>query len=120
MKKILLIDDHTDNLAVISFLLKEEGFEVLEREIAKDILVDIDTFQPDLILMDVMLNAENGMEICSRLKANSVTKELKIVLMTASATFQKVHQIFSRADHYLIKPFATEELMEVIRKILPK
>ncbi len=113
MKTILLVDDSREHLEVLSFLLEDEGYQVMCLTTAVNIYSVIENFKPQLIFLDVMLDAENGMEICSRLKADPNTASIKIVLMTASLTFQKLHQIVARADHYLPKPFDFDEVIRL-------
>lgn len=113
MKTILLVDDNREHLEVLSFLLEDEGFKVLTLTTALDIFSVIENHKPQLLFLDVMLDGENGMEICSRLKSDPTTASIKIVLMTASLTFQKLHQIMVRADHYLPKPFDFDEVLRL-------
>jgi len=113
MKTILLVDDNREHLEVLSFLLEDEGFQVMTLTTAVNVCSVIESFKPQLIFMDVMLDGENGMEVCSRLKADPDTSSIKIVLMTASLTFQKLHQIMARADHYLTKPFDFDEVVRL-------
>jgi len=117
MKTILLVDDNREHLEVLTFLLEDERFQVMALTTAKDIYSVIEKFKPKLIFLDVMLDGENGMEICSRLKADATLAAIKIVLMTASLTFQKLHQIVARADHYLPKPFDFDEVIRLANEL---
>jgi len=117
MKTILLVDDNREHLEVLSFLLEDEGFQVMSITTAINIYAVIDSFKPKLIFLDVMLDGENGMEICSRLKTDPQIGSVKIVLMTASLTFQKLHQIMARADHYLAKPFEFDEVLRLANEL---
>ncbi|RYG14113.1 MAG: response regulator [Chitinophagaceae bacterium] len=120
MKTILLVDDNREHLEVLTFLLEDEGFQVKALTTAVDIYTVIENFKPKLIFLDVMLDGENGMEICSRLKSDPSIASIKIVLMTASLTFQKLHQIVARADHYLPKPFDFEEVIRLANEFVAK
>ncbi len=117
MKTILLVDDNREHLEVLTFLLEDEGFRVMALTTAVNIYSVIENFKPQLIFLDVMLDGENGMEICSRLKADPKIASIKIILMTASLTFQKLHQIVARADHYLPKPFDFDEVLRLANEI---
>lgn len=117
MKTILLVDDSSEHLEVLTFLLEDEGFRVKALSTAVDIYAVIKELKPQLIFLDVMLDGENGMEVCSRLKADPAFASLKIVLMTASLTFQKLHQIVARADHYLPKPFDFKEVIRLAKEL---
>lgn len=118
MKTILLVDDNREHLEVLTFLLEDEGFQVRSLTTAVDIYSVIEEFKPKLIFLDVMLDGENGMEICSRLKTDAAISSIKIVLMTASLTFQKLHQIVARADHYLPKPFDFDEVVRLAKEFV--
>ena len=120
MKTVLLVDDNIEHLEVLSFLLEDEGFKVVTRTCGGDIFSVIEKHKPEIIFLDVMLDGENGMEICSRLKADPKTASLKIILMTASLTFQKLHQIMARADHYLPKPFDFDEVIRLANEFTDK
>ncbi|MGF1925052.1 MAG: response regulator [Bacteroidia bacterium] len=113
MKTILLVDDNREHLEVLSFLLEDEGYSVMSISTAVNIFSVVEHFKPQLVFIDVMLDGENGMEVCSRLKADPATSSLKVILMTASLTFQKLHQIMARADHYLPKPFDFDEVLRL-------
>ena len=119
MKTILLVDDNREHLEVLTFLLEDEGFQVIALTTAVDIYSVVEKFEPQLIFLDVMLDGENGMEICSRLKADPKIASIKIVLMTASLTFQKLHQIVARADHYLPKPFDFDDVLRLANELAP-
>lgn len=117
MKKILLVDDSREHLEVLGFLLEDEGYQVKTLTSAVNIFQEITDFCPNLIFLDVLLEGENGMEVCSRLKLSETISPPKIVLMTASLTFQKLHQIMARADHYLTKPFDFDEVLRLAREL---
>jgi CheY-like chemotaxis protein len=118
MKKILLVDDNADNLDVLAALFEDEGFLVERIFTAKEIEKKINEFMPDLIFMDVMLGAENGVEVCIKLKENLATSGIKIVLMTASNRFHSLSLEQSLADHHLEKPFDIDHVAAIAHRIL--
>jgi CheY-like chemotaxis protein len=111
--KILLVDDNVDNLDVLSTLLEDEGFMVKRIFTARQIEAEIEAFSPNLIFMDVMLNAENGVDICIKLKKNPATSGIKIVLMTASNKFHNLSLEQSCADYHLEKPFDIDHVAAI-------
>jgi CheY-like chemotaxis protein len=117
MKKILLVDDNADNLDVLAALFEDEGFLVERIFTAKNIEEKINGFSPQLIFMDVMLGAENGVEECIMLKKNPVTSGIKIVLMTASNKFQSLSVEQSLADHHLEKPFDIDNVASIAHRL---
>lgn len=119
MKKILLVDDNADNLDVLAALFEDEGFLVERIFTAKEIENKINEFSPVLIFMDVMLGAENGVEVCIKLKEDSATSGIKIVLMTASNRFQSLSVEQSLADHHLEKPFDIDHVAAIAHRLAP-
>jgi CheY-like chemotaxis protein len=117
MKKILLVDDNVDNLDVLSALLADEGFAVKCCYTAKNINAEIEDFSPEVIFMDVMLGAEDGIAACQRLKADAATVGIKIVLMTASNKFKQVNKQDSLADYHLEKPFDIDNVAAIAHRL---
>src|SRR5215217_5115211 len=116
MKKILLVDDNRDNLEVLSALFEDEGFAVKQLYNSIGIEGKIEEFCPDVIFMDVMLGAENGTEVCVRLKENPATSKIKIVLMTASNKFQTLTLEDTCADYHLAKPFDIDDVANIAHR----
>jgi DNA-binding response OmpR family regulator len=113
MKKILVVDDDNDILALVQMLLTLNNFKV--EAIAKWELIDdrIEKFSPDIILLDVSLSGADGRDICRRLKAAEETKQIPIVLFSAHAD---VASSFAEcnAQAFVAKPFDISHLIEVL------
>ncbi|MFD2162759.1 response regulator [Paradesertivirga mongoliensis] len=111
-KKVLVIEDDDDILFVTSFILKENGYEVYESRSA-DVINQLDTINPDLILMDNVIKGVSGSELCKKLKSDPATSHYRIVLI--SAVFQ-LPQLAAEclADGYIEKPF---DLTDFINKL---
>ncbi|MDY6783019.1 MAG: EAL domain-containing protein [Cyanobacteriota bacterium] len=113
---ILIVDDSLTNIQILSKLLKKSGFEVVDamdgpRAIEMALLV-----VPDLILLDVMMPGINGFEICQRLKAAKVVRDIPIIFMTAlSDAESKVKGLNLGAVDYITKPFQQEEVLSRIQ-----
>ena len=118
-KKILVVDDNPDILAMITTRFEGLGFEVdtaLDGEIA---LVKAEEFQPDLIILDVMMPKKNGWEVARALKQEEKTKEIKILMLTAIG--ESVNEMTSPlygANAYLDKPFEFADLESEVNKLL--
>ena len=113
MAKILIVDDSNELLEVLQYFLEDAGHTV-DIILSGAILNErLDSFKPDLIILDVLLQKENGREICKTLKNNPSTKNIPIILMSAS---DKSLENFREcgADDVLSKPF---DLMDIISKI---
>jgi two-component system response regulator MprA len=119
VSKILVIDDQENIIEFIKLGLKYEGFLV---ESAADGLQGLDAAQridPDLIILDVMLPGIDGLEVCRRLRANPITQDTPILMLTAKDDVRdRIAGLDTGADDYLTKPFSFEELVARIRAIL--
>jgi len=118
-KKILIVDDEPDILRATKVRLISFGYEVITAGDGQDAMELLQKETPDLILLDLRLPRMNGDEICAKLKGDKKFKCIPIVIFTASSdvnTSTKVKE--SGANGYLIKPFAPEELLQVIRNFI--
>ncbi|MEO7048575.1 MAG: response regulator, partial [Ferruginibacter sp.] len=83
-KRLLILDDSEDLLWILKIFFEGKGYTVKSLPDADKIYSVIDTFYPDLLLMDVLLNGNDGRDICQKLRSNSHTKHLGILLTSAS------------------------------------
>lgn len=108
---LLLVDDHAENLAVLSNMLEREGYRIM---FAKDGATALELAQkamPDLILLDVMMPGIDGFETCRQLKANSKTSDIPIIFLTARVDTSDVVTGFQVGGvDYIQKPFQEKEL----------
>ncbi|WIV12956.1 response regulator transcription factor [Proteiniborus sp. MB09-C3] len=118
MERILIIEDEEKIARFIELELKYEGYEVEKAFNGRDGL-KLATTQPfDLVLLDIMLPALNGLEVLRRIRKSS---DLPVILLTArDAVVDKVTGLDGGADDYITKPFAIEELLARIRATLRK
>jgi len=119
MKRILVIEDNEDNLYLIRFILKENGFEVIEaRDGAEGIELAINK-KPDLILMDIQLPDINGMEVTRRIRASEADSDIPIIALTSYAmTGDREKALATGCTAYIEKPINTETIMAEIKKYL--
>jgi len=109
---ILIVDDNSANLGVLSDALSQEGFEVRVAKSGKMALERVKYARPDLILLDVMMPEIDGFETCRRLQANPETTQIPVIFMTAlSDTANKVEGFQLGAVDYITKPFQQEEVL---------
>lgn len=115
MTKVLIIDDNPSIVRVTSLLLERRGFEVRSSE--DDSFLEIaEQWQPSVILMDVHLPKIDGVEATRRLKENSLTATIPVVLMTGdSEAIDLATQC--GANDLIIKPFGNNELVEMIARL---
>jgi two-component system sensor histidine kinase/response regulator len=109
---ILVVDDIPENVEVLLNFLDQAGFKVL---ISHDGEMGLETAEyalPDLILLDILMPGWDGFETCQRLKANSKTKNIPVIFMTAlSDTMEKVKAFKVGAADYITKPIQYEEVL---------
>lgn len=117
--KILIVDDEPDLLDLAKITLLAGGYEVLTAASGEQALNLIKGNKPDLILLDVVLPGVSGLDICRRLKRNSQTNDIKIILFTALGTeVDMMLEKKDKADGYLTKPFPNRDLLGLVEKLL--
>ncbi len=118
-KKVLIVDDEANIVISIEFLIKQAGYTLDIAHNGEEALEKVATFQPDLILLDVMMPKINGFEVCRRIKENPDWQHIKIVMLTAKGREVEVTKgIALGVDAYVIKPFSTKELMAEVKQQL--
>jgi DNA-binding response OmpR family regulator len=119
MKKILLIDDDPDVIMVLQLLLKKKGYEVATAAREEEAYQQVKSFNPDLIVLDVLLSGVDGRTVCKKLKNTPESKHIPIIMFSAHPGAQKNMQEFG-ADDFLPKPFESHKLLERIEAQLTK
>ncbi len=117
--RILIVEDDPNILISIEFLLKNAGYEVAVACDGGQALVSARDWQPDLVVLDIMLPVVNGFEVCRQLRESCELKNIKILMLTARGRESEVEKgLALGANAYLTKPFATRELIETTRRLL--
>jgi len=113
---ILVVDDTPTNLQVLFDLLSEQGYRVAIAKNGETALQRLETFQPNLILLDVMMPGIDGFETCQRFKANPNIRDIPVIFMTAlSDSLDKVKGLRLGAVDYITKPIQHEEVLARIQ-----
>lgn len=113
MRKILVVDDEKPIADILQFNLKKEGYEVVCAYDGNEALRKVEEFQPDLILLDIMLPQRDGMEVCREVRKKY---EIPIIMLTAKdSEIDKVLGLELGADDYVTKPFSTRELIARVK-----
>ncbi len=117
MKKVLLIDDDLELLDVLTNALTYFGFDVKPTNHTDDIHELITEYQPDLVIMDYIMNGINGGEMCAAIKKNNATKNLPVIILSA---YDKVIKSLGNygCDAFIAKPFDLNSLINQINKII--
>ena len=118
-KKILIVDDEPNIIISLEFLMKKEGFEIAVAADGDEALTKVASFDPDLVLLDVMMPKKSGYEVCEALRADPARAGLLIVMLTAKGRDTEVAKgLAIGADAYVTKPFSTKELVAKVKGML--
>ncbi len=116
LHSILIVDDNSNNLEVLSETLMRAGFQISVAIDGESALEQIEYHQPGLILLDVMMPGIDGYQTCERIKSNPNAFDIPIIFMTAlSDTEHKVRGFALGAVDYITKPFQREEVLARVR-----
>jgi two-component system phosphate regulon response regulator PhoB len=116
---ILIVEDEAPLLTLMRYNLEKQGFIVDEATDGQEALLRVSEARPDLILLDWMLPAMSGLEVCRQLRRRPNTRDLPIIMVTARTEDQDaVRALDTGADDYIAKPFAMESLLARIRALL--
>ena len=116
---IYIVEDDRDIQEIELFALKNSGYQAVGFETAREFYMALDTKLPELILLDIMLPDEDGMEILRRLRAREDTRRIPVILVTAKSTeIDKVKGLDGGADDYIAKPFGVMELIARVKALL--
>jgi len=118
-KKILVVDDEVQLVEMIKIRLESNGYEVITAYNGEEGVEKAIAEQPGLILLDIMMPGMDGFETLRKLKKDAKTTYMAIVMLTAKAETQSIMQAenLGSAD-YIIKPFDTEELLDLVKKYI--
>ena len=119
MSKILVVDDEKDIVDLLTLHLTREGHQVESVGHGLAVVPAAISFEPDLIVLDLMLPGIDGVQVHKRLRADTRTRHIPVVMLTAKAqTHDRIAGLESGADDYLTKPFSPRELMLRISAVL--
>ncbi len=114
--RILVVDDISKNLQVVGTILRNEGYHVMPATSGLQALARVSAQPPDLILLDLMMPEMDGLEVCSRLKADPFTRQIPVIFLTASNEMEHLMKGFEAgAVDYITKPFNAPELLARVR-----
>lgn len=115
-QKILIVDDDNNIAELISLYLTKECYETHIVNDGESALTEAIVFQPNLILLDLMLPGMDGYQVCREIRKNSA---IPIIMLSAKGeTFDKVLGLELGADDYMIKPFDSKELVARVKAVL--
>jgi CheY-like chemotaxis protein len=116
---ILVVDDEPDNFDVIETLLSEQNYQLHYAANGKSAIASLEAFQPDLILMDVMMPEMDGIEVCRRIKANPEWQIVPIIMVTAlNSKSDLANCLNAGADDFISKPINSVEMRARVHSML--
>jgi two-component system sensor histidine kinase/response regulator len=117
--KILIVDDAVDTVELLKKRLRFEGYDTAEAYDGEEALKQVAEYNPDLIILDVMMPKLDGYEVCQRLKSDENTIHIPILMLTGKSEVEdKVKGLDKGADHYLAKPFDYKEVSARVRSLV--
>jgi len=115
-QSILIVDDTPENLHLLAGILSDQGYRVRSAANGARALATVQKEAPDLILLDIMMPAVDGFEVCRQLKSNEQTQDIPVVFISAlDEVFDKMTAFSVGGVDYITKPFQIQELVARVR-----
>jgi CheY-like chemotaxis protein len=119
--KVLVVDDNPDSVAIMRGILEGRGYDVAAAHSGTEALQFLEKETVDLVLLDIMMPEMSGMEVLQRIKDDTATGRLPVILVTAKTQDEDVLSGYQYgADYYITKPFTAKQLLYGIELILGK
>lgn len=119
MSEIFIVEDDTNIREIERYALTNSGYQVEEFGSGAELFMRLQEQIPSLILLDIMLPNEDGMDILKKIRANKETADIPVIMVTAkSSELDKVKGLDSGADDYMTKPFGIMELISRVKALL--
>jgi DNA-binding response OmpR family regulator len=118
---VLIADDEPNIVTALEFLLKRSGYDVRSAANGDAALALVESYRPDVVLLDVMMPVRSGYEVCQRMRERPEWRDIRIVMLTAKGREAEMSKGLSLgADLYITKPFSTQELIEKVNGLFDR
>jgi DNA-binding response OmpR family regulator len=118
-KKVLIADDEPNIVTSLEYLMAKSGYEVAVARNGEEALALVESFLPDLVLLDVMMPRRSGYEVCQKMRERAEWRHIRIVMLSAKGREAEVSKGLSLgADAYVTKPFSNRELIAQVADLL--
>jgi len=125
-KKILLVDDDKDFLEGTRIILEENNFEVATATDGRQCLDKLNSFKPDLLILDIMMPEKSGFDVCKEIKSSVEYNKIPVIMLTAlkkklgQTSYSVAQGLELEAEDYIDKPVDPKELVSRINNLLQK
>jgi DNA-binding response OmpR family regulator len=117
--RILIAEDEPNIVISLEFLMHGAGYDVTVAHNGSDALELAEKLRPDLVVLDVMLPAVNGFEVCRRIRESPATRDVRVLMLTAHGRESEMEKgLVAGANAYMTKPFSTKELVDAVAGLL--
>lgn len=114
MKKLLIVEDDAEILEVVQMILLKEGYDVRCTSDSAEVLMAVEEFEPDLVILDLIISGNDGLVLCSSLKSKANTAHIPIIIFSAHPQAEKLVKQ-SGADSFIPKPFNVSDFLGAVR-----
>lgn len=119
MAMVYIVEDDVNIREIERYALKNGGYDVEDFDCGSDLFAAVEKKIPSLVILDIMLPEEDGLDILTNLRAKKETKNVPVIMVTAKSTeLDKVKGLDMGADDYLTKPFGVMELISRVKALL--
>ena len=121
-KVVVFIEDEPEMIDLVKLILSRKGYQVVGAMGGREGLEAIQTEKPALVLLDLMMPDMDGWEVYQKMKADELTKNIPVIVVTAKA--QSIDKVLglhiAKVDDYITKPFGPQELLESVEQVLAR
>ena len=121
MHRVLVVDDESDVTELLQYRLEQEGYRVATLNDPLGFVVKVREFEPDLMLLDIMMPELSGIQLCRIVRADPSMKNIPVIFLSARGEVEdRIKGLEAGAEDYVSKPFNTNELLLRISKMLKR
>jgi CheY-like chemotaxis protein len=119
MAKIMIIDDDPETIKLLESIINMEGHETHAVEESKKAIHEVESYMPDLVLLDIMMPEINGIAVCKLIKSNSLTSHIKVMMVSALNDEGTRKDSFNAgANQFVTKPIHPSVFIQQIKALL--
>jgi DNA-binding response OmpR family regulator len=118
-KSVLIADDETNIVLSLRFIMEQAGYGVRVANDGEEAMLAIESENPDLVLLDVMMPKRNGYDVCQAIRANPEWQDIRVIMLTAKGReVEREKGLALGADDYITKPFSTRDVVSKVKVLL--